>query len=425
MKSSGKQQKTGKGRKKRASSNNGARPGTPTGWLAPETSKTGNQTAPKGDNTNEPHNEVDAASEVPKHIAVDQVPDASPRPDEPIETFSVDEETLRALRLPMNLDYKALCCKAMETFLHERDFDELNRIVPGGMSKLRRETPEDVYDPGDPEWQKALRDVAGRGLPIDHAEYVAANRHYFDFRFLYRLTADLLVAAGDAQIEKEVRLELLRLRLLRSIAHVDRALKKYVRQSEQDLRNILGTAALSNLDGLTQFFDRVFENAEPMLLASFWIVVYAALAASQDQNRREPGSVSDQVLGAVSLVLEAISQSKMCDARLPLEYKLLKEILTGSKSKPELTREFQNVSDETVAHVGSLAAFLSQLSNVAYGPLTTLVTEVYDRMRLEKYGVGSFFDKSNEWLFNAAIPIPDYSEHTLMARSQKPRSFFD
>jgi len=108
-------------------------------------------------------------------------------------------------------------------------------------------------------------------------EFMQANRDLLDYRFLYRLTSELLQATNTGKVELAAKLDAARSRAVKAAQRFDTAVFKQVADAESRLGGLLA----QYMQGKKPKANAVVNAAgsEPQSIFAFWMVLIAAIAA--------------------------------------------------------------------------------------------------------------------------------------------------
>ena len=352
------------------------------------------------------------------------------------EATEIDADVIARHRLPPGMRLLEVVSQARQRLVRDTDRKEMEEAAPHGSLSGASGGSAAEGAPGkslsdqllvDEELAAALNRVAAHGLELDSIHFVVVNRHYFDFRFLYGLTALKISVGARGERLEELQLEMLRARLMLALRIVDQPMARALRQCEALLRAVLEQPDMRSETQLVALVERVLSPLDAMHAAAFWLVVHAALAAWQRRRQRHPKSVNETVVYGLMAVRNALLRSSHLRTQLPREYLLLGEVFAtgaavegdGNEATAELAaatddedaRVIQRVTrdstDDVIINIGALSAFLTARQAHAYGPLAQMVTDVYDTMRSARYDIPSPLDDLWPLISDDDIPLPE------------------
>ncbi|KAK4534584.1 hypothetical protein CDCA_CDCA02G0609 [Cyanidium caldarium] len=357
------------------------------------------------------------------------------------EATEIDADVIARHRLPPGMRLLEVVSQARQRLVRDTDRKEMEEAAPhwslngggsgsGSSSSAAEGAPVKSLSDQllvDEELAVALNRVAAHGLELDGIHFVVVNRHYFDFRFLYGLTALKISVGTRGERDEELQLEMLRARLMLALRIADQPMARALRQCEALLRAVLEQPDVRSETQLVELVERVLSPLDTMHAAAFWLVVHAALAAWQRRRQRHPKSVNETVVYGLMAVRNALLRSSRLRTQLPREYLLLGEVFAtgaavedgGNETAAEMAaatddedaRVIQRVTrdstDDVIINIGALSAFLTARQAHAYGPLAQMVTDVYDTMRSARYDIPSPLDDLWPLISDDDIPLPE------------------
>jgi len=188
---------------------------------------------------------------------------ATPNPEEDLPNDSVVElATAASSRLPLSSGYDPI-------FLLATDDTLVNQRV-GSLAK-------------PPTYEAVLCALLAAATAADEDEgtsmetFVQANRDLLDYRFMYRLTADKLLAGNGGDAARAATLQKARVRVVQSAQHFDTALFKEVGAAEGRLGGVLAQGMQGKAIGTPAVVEAC--GATPMAAFAFWFVTIAAMSA--------------------------------------------------------------------------------------------------------------------------------------------------
>jgi len=111
------------------------------------------------------------------------------------------------------------------------------------------------------------------------AEFVQTNRDMLDYRWLYRLTGELLRAQNTGETAREAQLRDLRARVVKLTQAFDAPLFKQIGEAEGRLGQLLGRFAAKNVPNPTEAETATAAGSTAPQVFAFWMVILAAIAA--------------------------------------------------------------------------------------------------------------------------------------------------
>lgn len=111
----------------------------------------------------------------------------------------------------------------------------------------------------------------------DLAEYVQTNRDMLDYRWLYRLTGELLRAQNTGAEARSAELRELRGRIIRLSQRYDAPLFKQIAEAEGRLGQVLGLYAAKQAPPASQIAAAAGQTGTQVF--AFWVVVVSAISA--------------------------------------------------------------------------------------------------------------------------------------------------
>ncbi|KAI0565990.1 hypothetical protein FGB62_13g023 [Gracilaria domingensis] len=218
----------------------------------------------------------------------------------------------------------------------------------------------------------------------DFADVIVANRDFVTENVLYRFTSAILqVESRDYDLETREE-EARNMRQLRKdiIAHcwsLDFPLKVGVQLAEARLLNVLKGGNIKSDVG------RYCGNSA-IEVDSFWIVVFAAVAAWEERGRENPELVNVDMQKSLKLAADACKSLKVVNDYLSPSLKAVQEILTSTD--PDVQRKVvATFDDENIAELCSFTEKIRLLPTPAYGALVRRLRSIRDYVRAEKYGI--------------------------------------
>jgi len=150
---------------------------------------------------------------------------------------------------------------------------------------------EDIFPLADGAWARrrvsadqlsfggVLSAVSGCSDDDALAEFVQTNRDLLDYRWLYRLTGELLRAQNTGETAREAELRELRARIIRQTQAFDAPLFKQIGEAEGRLGQLLGRYVTKNVPDPTSDDVVAASGSSAMQVFAFWMVILAAIAA--------------------------------------------------------------------------------------------------------------------------------------------------
>ena len=197
--------------------------------------------------------------------------------------------------------------------------------IPAGAWDRRRTAPtEDSFD--------ALLTAAAAAASddADLDEFVQTNRDMLDYRWLYRLTGELLRAQNTGNEARSTELRELRDRIVKLSQRFDAPLFKQIAEAEGRLGQVLGLYAVKQAPPASEVVKAAGQTGTQVF--AFWVVIVAAIAAWEAK------------LAVPSVV--ALAKSKLAE---------LQEVLGALEAQPQLLKTAQ------IEHLNPLLAVPNQV----------------------------------------------------------------
>lgn len=151
--------------------------------------------------------------------------------------------------------------------------------------------PEEAFPIPEGAWQRwrvpgssavefdAVLDAAFAAAAEDESltEFVAANRDLLDYRWLYRLTGELLRDKNEGNEARSLELRGLRDRIVKLSQRFDAPLFKQIAEAEGRLGQVLGRYQMKKPPAASEIVKAAGEST--IQIFAFWVVLCAAIAA--------------------------------------------------------------------------------------------------------------------------------------------------
>ncbi|KAF6005315.1 hypothetical protein F1559_004333 [Cyanidiococcus yangmingshanensis] len=296
-------------------------------------------------------------------------------------------------RAPMTYRFRQLFAFAEEALLRDEDLEQLE-----GVRKSQPQTQ--AYAP--------LQQVALQGLTKAGVAAIAANRHYFDNRFFYGLSALRLAAEHRGQTTERDRLTLLAFRAQQSVRIIDAPLMRALNEAERTVQELLEEMLKVPAEQLESLVESTLKDASSANLVAIWLVVYAASAAWEMRRLQDPRNVNQKVVHALLQIRSFLRTRETYRARLPAELHWLGQIaLERDRTGEERLLREPPDPVETTARVGGLAASLAQASSNAYIALSRMFRYLYDALRRIHFEAGDLLEDAEDILCSPDIQSPE------------------
>jgi hypothetical protein len=309
-----------------------------------------------------------------------------------MHALQLSDADLVEKRAPMNYSFRRLLAFAEETLLRDQDLEQL--------AEARKASSDtSVYAP--------LQQIALQGLSKTVVASVAANRHYFDNRFFYGLSALRLAAEHRGPSTERDRLTLLTFRAQQSIRIIDAPLMRALNDAERAVQALLEELLKPPAEGIESVLDSALKDASSANLVAIWIVVYAASAAWEMRRLQDPRAVKQNVVRALLEIRRFLRTQDNYRERLPAEMHWLSRVALERDRNGEerLLREPPDPT-ETTARVGGLAASLAQASSNAYIALSRMFRYLYDSLRRIHFEAGDLLEDAEDILALPDVQLP-------------------
>jgi len=241
--------------------------------------------------------------------------------------------------------------------------------------------------------------------------FVGTNRDMLDYRWLYRLTAEVLRAQNTGNAARSAELRGLRDRIVRLNQRYDAPLFKEIAQAEARLGQVLGLYQMKKAPPPPEIVKAAGQTGAQVF--AFWVVLCAAIAAWE--SKLEVPSLVDMArnklreLGEVLGAVEA-EEGRMEDARL---VELNKLLAVPNQALPDAQPQDARAALQAIGldsegqqrlirKLGCLSCQASRHSFQAYNPLVQKTSALYDVL---VYG-------SVQWLSAPDIQQPERSGYT-------------
>lgn len=218
----------------------------------------------------------------------------------------------------------------------------------------------------------------------DFEAIVVANRDFVTENVLYRFTSAILqVDTRDKNIETREE-EARNMRQLRKelIAHCwsyDFLLKLGVQKAEARLLNVLkGGNIKSDVD---RYCGRTTMDVD-----SFWIVVFAAVAAWEERGRENEELANVDMQKSLAVAADACKTLPSVNRYLSPSLKAVQNILTSTDPDVQ-TNVVAELDDETIAQLCTFTEQVRLLPTPAYGALVRRLRSIRDYIRADRYGI--------------------------------------
>jgi hypothetical protein len=307
------------------------------------------------------------------------------------QALQLSADKLRRNRAPMSYQFRELLVFAEKLLLRDEDLSRLENARAAST--------------GEPPYA-AVQRVALQGLSEQALTAVAANRHYFDNRFFYGLSASRLLAEHRGNSEERDRLTLLAFRAQQSVRIIDAPLMRALNHAERTVQMLLDTVLGSSVETLEYAVDSIIGEVSAADLEAIWLVLYAAAAAWEIRRLQDPRTVNHSVVQAIVYIRRQLRTRDVYREKLPLDFHWLTQVALAVSPQDEelLLRSPPNLV-ETTARVGGLAAALAQTTSNAYIALSRVFSTVYDSLRRLGFEVGDVLEDADDIISSPQIEI--------------------
>lgn len=218
----------------------------------------------------------------------------------------------------------------------------------------------------------------------DFVSLIVANRDFLTESVLYRFTSAILQVENRAEDietrEEESRnMRQLRKELIAICWSIDFPLKVEIQRAEVRLLEVLKGGNIKR--DVKRLCGR-----STLEVNSFWIVIFAAVAAWEERGRENPELVNIDVQKSLTDAADACKSLEVVDGYLSPSLKAVQEILTSTDPDTQ-KRVVSEFSEEDIAELGSFTEKIRLLPTPAYGALVRRCRSIKDYVAAEKYNV--------------------------------------
>ena len=217
---------------------------------------------------------------------------------------------------------------------------------------------------------------------------IVANRHLVTEHLLYRFTSAILQVESrtnniETKLEEAKNMRQLRKELIATCWSIDYPLKAEVQRAEARLLNVLQGANIRK---------DVERNCGKSTLQvdSFWIVIFAAVAAWEERGRENPQLVNVDMQKSLAAAAEACRDLKVVNKYLSASLKAVQQILASADPAVQ-TNVVAEMTDDIMNDLCAFAEKIRLLPTPAYGALVSRMRAIIDYALKEKYDIDPQF----------------------------------
>lgn len=232
--------------------------------------------------------------------------------------------------------------------------------------------------------------LAAAGATADDeqlAEFVQTNRDMLDYRWLYRLTGELLRAQNTGDEARSVELQELRARVIKLNQRYDAPLFKQIAEAEGRLGQVLGLYAANQVPPPSEVIKAAGQTSTQVF--AFWVVVCAAVAA-WEAKLSVPSVVAqakaklaelEEVLGALEAQPQLLKLASL-DQLHPLLAQPNQALPAATPSEARASLEAMGLDadeqQQLIRKLGCLSCQASRHAFQAYNPFVQKSAALYD-----------------------------------------------
>lgn len=243
----------------------------------------------------------------------------------------------------------------------------------------------------------------------DMALFVAANRDLVDFRFLYKMTAQLLRAHNLGDAELSATLRGLRARVVKAAQRFDAPLFRELSEAEGRLGQVL--AMQMQGEEVPPATLVTAAGSAPREIFGFWLVICSAIAAWELKlDEPKTADMASNKIKELQVILDVIESGSLAEAGafgiFPALMRLPSQLLEGADhaAAQALLEELQPDSDLALLEIRRLGCLTCQAHRhafQAYNPMTHKAGALYDILLRSKL----------VFLENEDIALPERTEY--------------
>lgn len=214
------------------------------------------------------------------------------------------------------------------------------------------------------------------------AEVVLANRDLVTEKLLYRFTSAIFQVENrstdvDTREEEAANMRELRKDLIAYTWSIDYPFKVEIQRAEARLLPVLqGTNVTGDI--------RKSCGSAQLEVDAFWIVIFAAVAAWEDKGQENKELVNVDIQKQLKAAADACDTVDEVQDKLSPALKSLQRILTSTDPSVQAT-VVEEIDDDMVVRIGTLAEQVRLLPIAAYGALTNRMMTINDYILKVKY----------------------------------------
>lgn len=211
---------------------------------------------------------------------------------------------------------------------------------------------------------------------------VAVNRHLITEALLYRFTSAILQIEGtgdDTRQEEMARMRALRQGLISLCFRMDMPMKQGVLDAEQRLMKVLQADNVRKETELSC-------GSVGLEVDAFWLVVYAAIAAWEEQGTENEQLVNVDVQNALKTAAETCANSPRISSMLTPALKVTENVLSSADPAKQ-SEMLADIADETVVELATFVEQMRMFPSNAYGALRRRMQTILDFVLGQRYNL--------------------------------------